>query len=102
MKLIQFIKNKIDEKKLARHLLEKKQRLARLKELKEELTQCRNNVRYIKACINVYRSNSKTIKGESAGDTRKKREAAKRTLEWYRKKLKEEESLVNYFEGLIS
>ena len=91
----QYLKYKSKRKQ---ELQQEKDRIQQ--ELKEDLKQCRVNVRYLNASINVYRSNSKTIKGDGAADTRKKRETAKKILNWYIKKLEEEKALINYFTRL--
>jgi len=56
-----------------------------------------NNVRYIRASINTYNGIVNFVKGESPAETRAKRQNLQSHIEWLKKKLVEEEGLVEYY-----
>lgn len=70
-------------------------------EFREYLTQCLNNVRYIKATINTLRSRANFAKGDTAGETRKIRANIRKKIEWYEGKLEEEQGMVEYYSSLV-
>ena len=70
-------------------------------EWQELLTQSLINVRYIRSSINTLRMNVNYLKGESPGETRRKRESAKQKLKWFEGKLAEEAGMVEYYSGLL-
>lgn len=79
----------------------RRRRLAAIRrEAKELYTICLNNVRYIRACINVHKSVAVTAKGSTAAETKRKREHAKQMVQWLERKLPEEEALVEYYKRL--
>jgi len=80
--------------------LERKEYLKQ--EWKEELIQCRANVRQLTSSINVQGSMIHSVQGNSAAETRKKRKAAKEHLEWMQRKLKEEQGMVEYYTRLLA
>lgn len=69
--------------------------------LPELMTQSIENVRYIKAYINTLRGNIHTMKGESAAETKRKREQAKVKLKWLDSKLSEETCHAHHYARLL-
>ncbi len=63
----------------------------------ELYTQTLENVRYIRSSINVLSASANYAKGDSAGETRRKRKGIRDQIEWLKEKLKEEESMVIYY-----
>jgi len=61
-----------------------------LNDIREELTITNNNIRYIRAMINTLKSNINCIKGESARETRERKDGIRNRIEWYTIKLEEE------------
>jgi hypothetical protein len=70
-------------------------------EWQELLTQSIINVRHIRSSINTLRMNVNNLKGESPGETRRKRESAKQKLKWFEGKLAEETGMVEYYSELL-
>ena len=63
----------------------------------ELYTQSLANVRYLRATINTMGSMANYAKGESAGETRKKRLMIRENIEWYTRNLEEEEAMVTHY-----
>jgi len=70
-------------------------------EWQELLTQSIINVRHIRSSINTLRMNVNNLKGETPGETRRKRESAKQKLKWFEGKLAEEAGMVEYYSELL-
>lgn len=62
----------------------------------ELLQQSKENINYIESKLRTLRPLANTVKGSSAGETRKKRRNIKESIEWYEGKLKEEKGMVKY------
>ena len=84
-----------------RQEMEERRRTNIKSEWQELLTQSIVNVRYIKASLNTLRSNANTIKGDTAGETRRKRESVRKRIEWLEGKLTEEAGMVEHFSKLL-
>jgi hypothetical protein len=65
------------------------------------MTHSIDNVRYIRAYINTLRGNIHHMKGESAADTKRKREGARSQLNWLEGKLSEEICHANHYARLL-
>lgn len=65
------------------------------------MTQSIDNVRYLSAYINTLRGNVHSMRGESAADTKRKRESAKSQLKWLERKLVEETYYANHYARLL-
>lgn len=85
-----------------RQEMEEKRQANMAQEWKEELIQCKANVRQLTSSINVYGSMVNVAKGNSAAETRRKRKEAKEHLEWMQRKLKEEQGMVEYYTNLLA
>ena len=84
-----------------RQEMEQKRLAEREGEWQELLTQSIINIRYIRSSINTLRMNVNNLKGESPGETRRKRESAKQKLKWFEGKLTEETGMVEYYSKLL-
>ena len=105
---------RIRQAKYAKHLIDaenkKNEERARLinikrKEKKQEFIELRlitiNNTRYIRSYMNTLGSVLASSTGKNAAETRKKRDGARKKLEWLKCKLSEEESMTIYYDSLI-
>jgi len=63
----------------------------------EMLQQSKENVNYIESKLRTLRPLANTVRGSSAGETRKKRRNIKESIEWYEDKLKEEKGMVQHY-----
>ena len=63
----------------------------------EMLQQSKENVNYIESKLRTLRPLANTVRGSSAGETRKKRRNIKENIEWYEDKLKEEKGMVQHY-----
>tara|TARA_B100000287_G_scaffold294992_1_gene278315 strand:+ start:3239 stop:3568 length:330 start_codon:yes stop_codon:yes gene_type:complete len=62
----------------------------------EMLQQSKENVRYINSQLSILRPMTQ-VRGNSAGETRKKRKNIREQIEWYEDKLKEEKGMVKHY-----
>lgn len=99
-KLYTYFKNKKAIKREAIAKAKKRREEIELAANTELYTQSLVNVRHISSTLKVLDSIQHTVKGDSAADTRKKRESAKARIEWYKRKLTEEKAMVKYFADL--
>ena len=67
----------------------------------ELLQQTRENVRYITSQLSILRPMTQ-VRGNSAGETRKKRKNIREQISWYEDKLKEEKGMVQYYKDRLN
>lgn len=106
--MLKWINNILEQKQKQQELdaeTKRQMQAQARKERVEELIDLRlitiNNVRYLRSYINTLRSVSNTMKGETAGETRKKRAAARSQIKWLETKLKEEQAMEIYWDEQI-
>ena len=88
-----------EEKRLLEQLAREKARYTKLKELSELRLITLNNVRYISSYINTLHSVVNCMKGNNAAETKRKREGARKKLEWLKSKLIEEKGMLIHWEN---
>jgi len=74
-----------------------------LEEISDEelLQQSKENIKFIETKLRSLRPLANTVRGTSAGETRKKRRSIRESIEWYEGKLKEEKGMITYHKERI-
>ena len=90
-----------ETKKLLLELEREKRRYRKIKEFTELRKICIDNVRYIKSYLNTLHSVVNCMKGNSAAETKLKRESARKRIQWLESKLPEEEGMIIHWENQI-
>ena len=74
-----------------------------LEEISDEelLQQSKENIKFIETKLRSLRPLANTVRGSSAGETRKKRRTIRENIEWYEGKLEEEKGMIQYHKERI-
>ena len=79
----------------------KRKRTAQIREVKALRLITINNVRYINSYLNTLHSVVNCMKGNSIAETKRKREWARKKIQWLESKLPEEQGMILHWEKTL-